>query len=543
MPLWRSADRILTDLNPVDFRLFSFEIAVSIFRNAAVISAMTLLSRITGLIRDILIARVFGVSGDTDAYYVAFRLPNLLRRLFAEGAFQQAFVPMLADVKSNRSAEETKSFIDKVASLLGFIVLCVSILGVIAAPILVFVIASGLVEEPATFDTATRLTRYMCPYIFFMSLVALSSSVLNTWKHFAIPAAVPILLNLSLITATLFVAPLFDQPIYALAVGVMAGGFLQLAVQIPQLAKLHLLPRFVNPFKAMKDPSVRRVLKLMVPALFAVGVAQISILINTNIASFLAEGSVTWLAYADRLMEFPTALLGVALGTVLLPSLSAAFAKGMTDRYNALLDWGLKLVVAFAVPAAIGLALLGEGLVSVLFQSSRFNVNDVYQTATAVMGYSIGLIGLIGIKILAPGFYAQKDIKTPVKVACAALIVTQIFNLVNVPLFSHAGLALSVGLGACFNACCLLIILRRRGVFTPLAGWKKLFLTVILGSVLLTAYLLVIQHYCDWTQMAYPWAVKLGLVLGVVAGAAVLYIGTLAVCGYRLSDLKASEVD
>ena len=509
---------------------------MSIFRNAAVISAMTLLSRVTGLIRDILIARVFGVSGDTDAYYVAFRLPNLLRRLFAEGAFQQAFVPMLADVKSNRSAEETKSFIDKVASLLGFIVLCVSILGVIAAPILVFVIASGLADEPATFDTATRLTRYMFPYIFFMSLVALSSSVLNTWKHFAIPAAVPILLNLSLITATLFVAPLFDQPIYALAVGVMAGGFLQLAVQIPQRAKLHLLPRFVNPFKAMKDPSVRRVLKLMVPALFAVGVAQISILINTNIASFLAEGSVTWLAYADRLMEFPTALLGVALGTVLLPSLSAAFAKGMTDRYNALLDWGLKLVVAFAVPAAIGLALLGEGLVSVLFQSSRFNVNDVYQTATAVTGYSIGLIGLIGIKILAPGFYAQKDIKTPVKVACAALIVTQIFNLVNVPLFSHAGLALSVGLGACFNACCLLIILRRRGVFTPLAGWKKLFLTVIVGSVLLTAYLLVIQHYCDWTQMAYPWAVKLGLVLGVVMGAAVLYIGTLAVCGYRLSD-------
>ena len=330
---------------------------MSIFRNAAVISAMTLLSRITGLIRDILIARVFGVSGDTDAYYVAFRLPNLLRRLFAEGAFQQAFVPMLADVKSNRSAEETKSFIDKVASLLGFIVLCVSILGVIAAPILVFVIASGLVEEPATFDTATRLTRYMFPYIFFMSLVALSSSVLNTWKHFAIPAAVPILLNLSLITATLFVAPLFDQPIYALALGVMAGGFLQLAVQIPQPCQASsLLPRFVNPFKAMKDPSVRRVLKLMVPALFAVGVAQISILINTNIASFLAEGSVTWLAYADRLMEFPTALLGVALGTVLLPSLSAAFAKGMTDRYNALLDWGLKLVVAFAVPAGYRLS-------------------------------------------------------------------------------------------------------------------------------------------------------------------------------------------
>lgn len=516
---------------------------MSIFRNAAVISGMTLLSRITGLIRDILIARVFGVSGDTDAYYVAFRLPNLLRRLFAEGAFQQAFVPMLADVRSTRSPHEAKSFIDEVASLLAFVVLVVSILGVLAAPVLVWVIASGLTEEPTTFDTAVQLTRYMFPYIFFMSMVALSSSILNTWKHFAIPAAVPILLNLSLITATLFIAPHLERPIFALAIGVMSGGFLQLFVQIPQLVKLGLFPRFINPMTAAKDPSVRRVLKLMVPSLFGVGVAQISILINTNIASFLQEGSVTWLAYADRLMEFPTALLGVALGTVLLPSLSAAFSKGLKERYNALLDWGLKLVAAFAIPAAIGLAMLGEGLVAVLFQSARFNANDVFQTSTAVLGYSCGLIGLVGIKILAPGFYAQKDIKTPVKIACTALVVTQIFNLVNVPLFSHAGLALSVGMGACFNAAVLMLTLRKRGVFTPLFGWKKLFIAIFAGTVLLVVYLGVIQHYVAWTELTCAWILKVGLILAVVVGAAVLYLGTLAAFGYRISDLKVSEVD
>ncbi len=504
---------------------------------------MTLLSRITGLIRDILIARVFGVSGDTDAYYVAFRLPNLLRRLFAEGAFQQAFVPMLADARSTRSPQEAKSFIDKVASLLAFVVLLVSILGVLAAPVLVWVIASGLTEEPTTFNTAVQLTQYMFPYIFFMSMVALSSSILNTWKHFAIPAAVPILLNLSLITATLFIAPHLERPIFALAIGVMSGGFLQLFVQIPQLVKLGLFPRFINPITAAKDPSVRRVLKLMVPSLFGVGVAQISILINTNIASFLQEGSVTWLAYADRLMEFPTALLGVALGTVLLPSLSAAFSKGLKERYNALLDWGLKLVAAFAIPAAIGLAMLGEGLVAVLFQSARFNANDVFQTSTAVLGYSCGLIGLIGIKILAPGFYAQKDIKTPVKIACTALVVTQIFNLINVPLFSHAGLALSVGMGACFNAGVLMLTLRKRGVFTPLAGWKKLFIAIFAGAALLVVYLGVIQHYVVWTELTCAWILKVALILAVVVGAAVLYLGTLAAFGYRISDLKVSEVD
>ncbi len=503
---------------------------------------MTLISRITGLVRDILIARYFGATGDTDAYYVAFRLPNLLRRLFAEGAFQQAFVPMLADVKENHSKRATKAFIDKIASLLGTVVLLVSILGVLIAPVLVWIIASGLNSEPSTFNTAVQLTRIMFPYIFFMSMVALCASILNTWKHFAIPAAVPVLLNLSLIFATVCVAPFMQRPIFALAWGVIAGGFLQLGVQIPLMKKYGLVPRVVSPLKAVRDKSVRRVLELMVPALFAVGVSQVSILINTNIASFLQEGSVTWLTYADRLMEFPTALLGVALGTVLLPSLSAAYAKGLMTRYNDLLNWGLKLVVAFALPAALGLAFLSEGLCSVLFQGVRFNANDAYQTSTAVLGYSCGLLGLIAIKILAPGFYAQKDIKTPVKVACFALIVTQLFNIIDVPLFSHAGLALSVGLGACVNAFCLMSILKKRKVFIPGNGWAKLFISVGAACLVMSIILYVTQIGYSWVEM-HGWIKKTGLLFAIICVAGVGYLGTLAVFGYRLSDLRAPDTD
>jgi putative peptidoglycan lipid II flippase len=504
---------------------------------------MTLLSRITGLVRDILIARVFGVSADTDAYYVAFRLPNLLRRLFAEGAFQQAFVPMLAEFKEKKPFGEAKTFIDQVASALAFIVLLVSILGVLAAPVLVWIIASGLSEEPETFATAVELTRYMFPYIFFMSLVAFFSSVLNTWRHFAVPAAVPIFLNLSIITATLFIAPHMQRPIFALAVGVMLGGFLQFSIQIPLLCKLGLMPRLRNPVKSFSEPAVKRVIRLMGPALFAVGVAQISILINTNIATFLQEGSVTWLSYADRLMEFPTALLGVALGTVLLPSLSSAFAKGDLSRYNRLLDWGLKLVVLFAIPAAVGLALTCTGLISVLFQNSRFDAADVHQTATAVLGYSFGLIGLIGIKVLAPAFYAQKDIKTPVKIACVALAGTQLLNLIFVPLFAHAGLACSVGLGACINASLLLATLKRRSFYSPESGWKKIFAATLLGNIVLVLILYALQWNLDWTVMQCGTLSKFALLLGVILCAAAGYLFVLFLFGFRLKDLRADNIE
>ncbi|HIU73783.1 MAG TPA: murein biosynthesis integral membrane protein MurJ [Candidatus Aphodousia faecipullorum] len=512
---------------------------MSLLKSAATISSLTLLSRITGVIRDMLIARYFGSSAATDAFYVAFRLPNMLRRLFAEGAFQQAFVPMLSDVKANQNAEDVRTFIDRVFSVLACALLITSVVGVLAAPALVWLIAGGLAENAASFDLATELTRWMFPYIFFMSLVAMSAGVLNTWKHFAIPAFTPVLLNLSFITFILFLTPYLERPIFALAVAVIVGGVLQLGIQIPSLMKLGVLPRPVNPLKALKDFAVRKVLKLMVPALFGVGVAQLSLLINTNIASRLGTGSVTWLSFADRLMEFPTALLGVALASVLLPGLSSAFAKNDLVRYNALLDNGLRLVILFAVPAAVGMGLMADALVAFLYQGKNFQAYDVAQTSIAVVGYSFGLIGLIAIKILAPAFYARKDIRTPVKVAAVSLVCVQVSNLVFVPFFAHAGLALSIGVGSCINALLLFCILRRRQIYRPLKGWLRWLTAVLVASVVMGALLIFIQQGIDWAQMQAQWIQRAILVLLSIAVAIVVYFAILFLFGFRLKDLKA----
>ena len=504
---------------------------MSLIKAAATVSSLTLLSRITGVVRDMLIARYFGSSAATDAFYVAFRLPNMLRRLFAEGAFQQAFVPMLSDVKATKSETEVRSFIDKVFSLLASVLVLTSILGVLIAPVLVWLIAGGLAENPQGFDLATQMTRWMFPYIFFMSLVAMSAGVL-------IPAFTPVLLNLSFIAFTLLLTPHLDEPIFALAAAVIVGGVLQLGIQIPSLMKLGVLPRPVNPLKAAKDASVIRVMKLMIPALFGVGVAQLSLLINTNIASRLGTGSVTWLSFADRLMEFPTALLGVALGSVLLPSLSAAFAKNDLTRYNALLDNGLRLVVLLAIPAAVGLGLMAEALVAFLYQGKNFLVFDVHQTSLAVMGYSFGLLGLIAIKILAPAFYARKDIRTPVKVAAVSLVCVQLCNIAFVPIFAHAGLALSVGVGSCVNALTLLVILIRRGQYKPVSGWLVWCVRIVVATVAMGATIAFLQQGVDWAGMQSEWVKRAGLVFLYIAAALVVYFGLLIVMGLRPRHLK-----
>lgn len=513
---------------------------MSLLKSAATISSLTLLSRITGVIRDMLIARYFGSSAATDAFYVAFRLPNMLRRLFAEGAFQQAFVPMLSDVKANQNAEDVRTFIDRVFSVLACALLITSVVGVLAAPALVWLIAGGLAENAASFDLATELTRWMFPYIFFMSLVAMSAGVLNTWKHFAIPAFTPVLLNLSFITFILFLTPYLERPIFALAVAVIVGGVLQLGIQIPSLMKLGVLPRPVNPLKALKDFAVRKVLKLMVPALFGVGVAQLSLLINTNIASRLGTGSVTWLSFADRLMEFPTALLGVALASVLLPGLSSAFARNDLVRYNALLDNGLRLVILFAVPAAVGMGLMADALVAFLYQGKNFQAYDVAQTSIAVVGYSFGLIGLIAIKILAPAFYARKDIRTPVKVAAVSLVCVQVSNLVFVPFFAHAGLALSIGVGSCINALLLFCILRRRQIYRPLKGWLKWLTAVIVASAVMGALLIFMQQGVDWAQMQAQWGKRAILVFAYIGAAVAIYFAVLFISGVRLKDIRSN---
>lgn len=515
---------------------------MSLFKAASTVSLLTLVSRISGLVRELLIASTFGASALTDAFNVAFRIPNLFRRLFAEGAFSQAFVPVLAAAKAQEGEAATRLLIGRVATVLVWVLLLTCVLGVLAAPLLVWAMASGLKQSPHGFEAAVVMTRWMFPYIAFMSLVALAAGVLNTWKRFAVPAATPVLLNLSMITAAWLGAPWFQrmgiEPVYALGLGVMVGGALQLGVQIPALKKLGLLPAIGLNWRAVRtawaDPHTQRVAKLMAPALLGVSVAQISLLINTQIASHLAPGSVSWLSYADRLMEFPTALLGVALGVVLMPQLAAAKASNDVARYSAMLDWGLRLVVLLAVPCALALLTFAKPLVAVLYHYGAFSERDVQQTTVALMGWGVGLLGVIAIKVLAPGYYASQDIRTPVRIAIVVLVVTQLLNIGLVPLFQHAALSLSIGIGALINALWLLLGLLKRGSYKPAPGWGLFVLQVLAASALLTVFLMWAADAFQWTQLqAQAWR-RIGLLALMMTGAGLIYFGAAWAAGLRL---------
>ncbi|MBK6867327.1 MAG: murein biosynthesis integral membrane protein MurJ [Burkholderiales bacterium] len=514
---------------------------MSLFKSASIVSLLTLGSRITGLVRDLLMASAFGVSGLTDAFNVAFRIPNLLRRLFGEGAFSQAFVPVLASSKARDGDEVTRRLIDAVATALAWVLVLTCVVGVLAAPLLVWALASGL--DARSFDAAVLMTRWMFPYIGCMSLVALSAGILNTWRHFAVPAATPVLLNIAMILAAWLGAPWFAsmgiEPIYVMALGVMVGGLLQLGVQVPALHRLGLLPRIGLGWRrvrdAWRDAGVRQVLGLMLPALLGVGVAQLSLLINTQIASHLAEGSVTWVWYADRLMEFPTALLGVALGVVLTPQLAGARASGDDARYSQMLDWGLRLVVLLALPCAAALLTFATPLIATLFHHGLFSADDVQRSALALALYGIGLVGLVAVKVLAPGYYASLDIRTPVKIAIVVLVVTQLFNLIFVPWLQHAALTLSIGLGALINALWLLRGLVRRGSYRPHAGWGVFGAQVLGATLLMSAFLVWGARHFDWIgTAALP---RAGLLAALVAGAGLIYFGALLTSGLKLRQL------
>ncbi len=514
---------------------------VSLLKAASTVSLLTLASRVTGLVRDLLMASIFGANALTDAFNVAFRIPNLFRRLFAEGAFSQAFVPVLAGHRTQHGDEATRGLIDAVATVLFWVLVLTCLLGMLGAPALVWLLASGLRQSPQGFEAATFMTRWMFPYIGFMSLVALSAGVLNTWKRFAVPAATPVLLNLSMIAAAWLGAPQLAvrgiEPIYAMVGGVMAGGALQLAVQVPALARMGLLPRiglgWARLRAAWREPGVRRILTLMAPALLGVGVAQISLMINTQIASWLTPGSVTWLFYADRLMEFPTALLGVALGVVLTPQLAAARASGDGERYSSMLDWGLRMVLLLAVPCAIGLLAFGQPLVATLFHHGALTAVDVQAITVALAGYGAGLLGLVAIKVLAPGYYASQDIRTPVRIAVVVLVATQLMNIALVPWLAHAGLALSIGLGAMLNAAWLLTGLLRRGSYVPRPGWARLSLQVLVAGALLAAFLAWANRHFDWLGLGAHGLQRAALLALLLAGSALVYFGALAATGLR----------
>ena len=505
---------------------------MNLLRALATISSMTLVSRILGFVRDAVIARAFGAGLYTDAFFVAFRLPNLLRRLFAEGAFAQAFVPILGEYRNTRTPDETRSLVDHVTTWLGLALIVVSAVGMIAAPLIVYLTAPGFVASPDKFAVTVQLLRITFPYIFFISLTSLAGGILNTWSRFSVPAFTPTLLNVSFIVFALWLAPYFDPPVLALAWAVFAGGLLQLGFQLPFLARIGMLPRLrFDP----KDPGVWRILKLMGPAVFGVSIGQISLLINTIFASFLVTGSVSWLYYADRLMEFPTGLLGVALGTILLPSLTRSFADKTSDEYSKLLDWGLRLTFLLALPCALALALLAVPLISTLFHHGAFGMEDVMMTRNALVAYSAGLLGLILVKVLAPGFYARQNIRTPVKIALITLVATQLMNLIFIWQLRHAGLALAISLGACLNAGLLYYQLRRHEIFRPQPGWMVFLAKIALALTIMSAVLWWTMGENDtWLTAAVWW--RIGRLSMLVALAVATYFGSLWLLGFRLHD-------
>jgi putative peptidoglycan lipid II flippase len=505
---------------------------MNLLRALATVSGMTFISRVLGYVRDALIAVIFGAGAATDAFFVAFRLPNLLRRMFAEGAFSQAFVPILSEYKNRHSAEETRELVDCVASVLGLALVAVTLLGVALAPIVVYISAPGFAADPAKFEVTVALLRITFPYLFFISLVALAAGILNTYNRFALPAFTPVLLNVSFIVAAAFLAPYFDPPVMVLAWAVFAGGVLQLILQVPFLAKIGLLPRWkLN----LNHPGLKRVLKLMVPALFGVSISQISLVINTIFASFLISGSVSWLYYADRLMEFPAGMLGVALGTILLPSLSKYHADANTVEYSKLLDWGLRLTLMLALPAAAALAVLAIPLIVSLFHYGRFDASDAWMTREALVAYSIGLVGMILVKILAPGFYARQNVVTPVKVGVFTLVATQLMNLAFVWPLKHAGLALAIGLGACLNAGLLYSKLRQHGIYTPQPGWGGFGVRILVAVVAMAAALWFAMGTPEWWFSA-NWKLRLPALTGLVALGMTVYAACLLAMGFRPRD-------
>ena len=518
---------------------------MSLFKSASIVSLLTLLSRISGLVRELLIASTFGASAMTDAFNVAFRIPNLFRRFFGEGAFSQAFVPVLAASKAQQGEAATRVLIDRVATVLCWALLVLSVLGVLGAGALVWLMASGLQQDPRGFDVAVVMTRWMFPYIAFMSLVALGAGVLNTWKRFAVPAATPVMLNLCMIVATAWGAPWFKslglEPIFALAGGVLLGGALQLAVQWLALRKINLHPRVSWRWSVLRtawqDAGTQNILRLMGPALLGVSVAHISMLINTQIASHLRAGSVSWITYADRLMEFPTALLGVAMGVVLMPQLAGARASGDAVRYSGMLDWGLRLVAVTALPCALALIVFPTPLVAVLYHYGAMTGFDVQQVTYALMGWGVGLVGIVAIKVLAPGYYASQDTKTPVKVAVGVLVLTQLLNLMLVPWFAHAALTLSIGIGALVNAAWLLVGLLRRGSYTPEPGWRRFLLQILIGCILLALFLVWANSHFDWIALRAERYTRIGLLVGVMVASALIYGMSLWASGMKLRQL------
>ena len=509
--------------------------------SSLVVGSMTMLSRVLGLTRDIVLAGFVGATSNADAFFVAFKIPNFLRRLFAEGAFSQAFIPVLADYKSSEDDTLIQSFINRITGVLGGVLLVFTAFMMMAAPIVTMLFAPGFIDDGAKFDLTADMLRVTFPYLLLISLTGMAGAILNSYGYFAIPALTPVLLNLSLIFAALVVAPWFDPPIMALAWGVVLAGVLQLTLQLPFLARIQRLPK---PVWDTKDEGVKRVLKLMIPALFGVSVSQINLLLDTVLASLLPNGSVSWLYYSDRLTELPLGVFGIAIATVILPNLSDLGSKSDVEQSRRVLDWAVRMVILVALPATLALWLLSREILTTLFQYGAMTPHDIDMAVFSMRAYAIGLLAFMLIKVLAPGFYAQKDTATPVKIGVVAMVSNMLLNVAFVfPLMwwfdlGHLGLALATSCSAFLNAVLLLRGLRARSLFQWQPGWVLFLRAMAVGVILMSAALFYTAGFVgDLTERSW-WERASFLGFLILSGGIGLVIG-LFLGGLRLSHLKA----
>jgi putative peptidoglycan lipid II flippase len=513
-------------------------------RSTSTVGGFTLLSRVSGLVRDMTYSHAFGAGTLMDAFLVAFKIPNFLRRLTAEGAFSQAFVPVVSEYKVRRSEEDVRGLVGDVAGTLGLALLVITAVGVVAAPLLVLLFAPGFRDDAAQFDLTVAMLRLTFPYILFMSLVALASGVLNSYGRFAVPAFTPVLLNVVMIFFATLVAPHAAEPGIALAAGVFVAGLVQLLFQLPALRSVRMLawPRW-----GWAREGVRRIGRLMLPGIFGSSVAQISLLLDTLIASFLVTGSIAWMYYADRLVEFPLGVFSIALATVILPGLSSHHAAEDRAQFNGTLDWALRLATVIVTPAAVGLAMLAGPLVATIFGYGEFDAGDVRMASYALIAYSVGLLGFSMVKVLAPGYFARQDTRTPVKVGVMALGANQLFNVaVVVPAFlagfpaPHALLALSTGLAAGFNSLMLYRGLRRGGHYVPTGRWRRLLPQVAGANAAMAAFLWWASgEWTAWTSM--PVLERVARIAACVAGGALVYFAVLVALGVRPADFRGAR--
>jgi len=516
----------------------------ALLKSTSVVGLMTLLSRVLGLVRDIVFARVFGAGLVMDAFIVANRIPNMLRRFFAEGAFSQGFVPVLARYREGDDHAEARKLLDAVAGTMGLALFVITAIGVIAAPLLVFAVAPGFIDGDGRFDLAAAMLRFTFPYLLFVALTAFAGGILNTYGKFGAPAFTPVILNVVLISAALWVAPNLAVPGMALAYGVFFAGVVQLIFQIPFLAKIDAMPR---PRWQPTHAGVKRIGRLMLPAIFGSSVAQINVLIGGILASLLGVGKISYLYYSDRLMEFPLGVFGIALATVMLPTLSRQAANGESKNFSDTLDWSMRLVLVISVPAAVGLAVLAVPLMATLFYGGTFTLQDVSMAAVSLQAFALGLIGFSFVKILAPAFFAREDTRTPVRFAVIALIVNVVLSIgfagaMTAMQFAanHAGLALATSAAALVNAWLLYRDLRRSGTLNLSAGWSRLIAKMFVASILMTAVLLVLHRPLDWWVSSELSARSMYLLFSVVTGAGV-YAVALMMSGLRPSHFYLSR--